>query len=74
MSTKWVGPFRTEDLEDNFYLPNSGDDDVVSFGSNVFKIGRFREAVRQAFKVRYQVHCIMPYHLNMGLMGWFVKA
>lgn len=36
-------------MEENFYLSDCDDDDVLSFGDNTFKASRFRRAVNQSF-------------------------
>jgi hypothetical protein len=51
-------------MEDNSYLPEYGDDDVLSLESGkLFKVGRFREAVKSAFTDENQV----PSWLSSGL-------
>lgn len=36
-------------MEDSFYLTDCSDNDVLSFGDNTFKVGKFRKAVNQSF-------------------------
>ncbi len=36
-------------MEENFYLPDCGDDDVLAFNSNLVKVGKFRNIVKFAF-------------------------
>lgn len=36
-------------MEDSFYLSDCGDDDVLSFGDDMFKAGKFRKAVNKSF-------------------------
>lgn len=36
-------------MEDNSYLPNCGDDDVLQFESTMFRVSKVREAVKFVF-------------------------
>ena len=36
-------------MEDNSYLPNCGDDDVLQFESNMFRVRKVREAMNYVF-------------------------
>lgn len=36
-------------MEEKFYLSDCGDDDVLSFGDNTFKVSKFRIAVNKSF-------------------------
>lgn len=51
-------------MEDNSYLPEYGDDDVLSFASGeMFKVGKFREALKSVCteqnKVPYYLHTVL---------------
>lgn len=51
-------------MEDNSYLPQYGDDDVLSFASGqMFKVGKLREAVKFAFTDQNRI----PYSLSDAL-------
>ncbi len=36
-------------MEDNYYLQDCTDDDVLSFGEDTYKIGKFKKAINGAF-------------------------
>lgn len=36
-------------MEDNYYLQDCGDNDVVCFGDTTYKVSKFKEAVNQSF-------------------------
>jgi hypothetical protein len=37
------------EMEDNYNLQNCGEDDVLSFGENTYKVGKFKKAINGAF-------------------------
>jgi len=39
-------------VQDNYYLQDCGDDDVLSFGDVTFKVSKFKTAVNQSFNSR----------------------
>ena len=55
-------------MKDNSYLPNCSDDDVFSFGSNtqpvMFRVSKFRDAVRQTFQESPQIANALSQFLN----------
>ncbi len=55
-------------MKDNSYLPNCSDNDVFSFGSNtkpvMFRVSKFRDAVKQAFQKSSQVADALSQFLN----------
>lgn len=38
-----------DEMEDNYYLQDCNDDDVLSFGEDTFKVGKFKKAINGAF-------------------------
>lgn len=36
-------------MEDNYYLQNCGDDDVVSFGDTTYKVSKVKKALNESF-------------------------
>ncbi len=43
------------DMEENSYLPDCGDDDVLAFNANLVKVGKFRDLVKFAFNDPNQI-------------------
>ncbi|MEP0886289.1 hypothetical protein NDI49_32665 [Trichocoleus sp. ST-U3] len=60
-------------MEDNSYLPEYGDDDVLSLASGeMFKVGKFREALKSVCteenKVPYSLHSLLSAK-KIGISG-----
>lgn len=73
-------------MEENFYLSDCDDDDVLSFGDNTFKVSKFRKAVNQSFGsdigsvlssqlsrqgVSIDQQILLPSGNNKDYMRWF---
>ena len=43
------------DMEENSYLPECGDDDVLAFNADLVKVGKFRDLVKFAFNDLNQI-------------------
>lgn len=76
-------------MEDSFYLSDCGDEDVLSFGDDVIKAGKFRKAVNKSFNsnmggtlsselrsqgVQIDQKILQPNGISEDYLRWFGKG
>ncbi len=66
-------------MEDNYSLQDCGNDDVLCFGNNTFKVGRFRNTVNESFGIGFGISLTNELKskgivVNSAHTNWFTQG